>query len=68
MKAVTDSEGKIAISLKRGELALSFKVAGIDGKMFAPGTEVEIPDDRLNAAIASLATPFDLGPEDRVWE
>lgn len=67
MKATTDSEGKVAINLRRGDLALSFKVAGIDDVLFAPGTEVEIPDERLNAVITNLAAPFGLGPEDRVW-
>jgi hypothetical protein len=67
VRAITDSEGKVAINLRRGDLALSFKVAGIDDVLFAPGAEVEIPDERLNAVIAALAAPFDLEPEDVVW-
>lgn len=66
MKAITDSEGKIAIVLQKGDDTLSFKIAGMDDEMFAPETEVEIPDERLNTTITNLAAPFGLGPEDRV--
>ena len=67
MKAVTDSEGKIVIDLRKGDTAISFKVGALDGVPFPPCREVEIPDDRLNATIDVLLAPFGFSSQDRVW-
>lgn len=68
MRAVTNSEGKVAIDLQRADGdKLSFTIGGIDGMTFPPGREVEIEDERLNAVIEKLCRSLGFGPEDRVW-
>jgi hypothetical protein len=68
MRATTDEHGKVAITLQRGEDRLTFNIGAFEGVAFLPNTEVEIPDERLNAAIDQIGAPFGFSHEDRVWE
>lgn len=68
MKAVANAEGKIAIAVvsEADGSNISFKVGAVDGAPFEPLHEVEIPDERLDAAIQKLLAPFGEGPWRRV--
>lgn len=67
MRAVTDSNGQVAIDLRNDDGTLSFKVGGIDGVPFPANREVDIPDDRLNGVIEKVCRPLGFGPEHLVW-
>jgi hypothetical protein len=60
MKAVADQDGRVEINVQSddGDATASFKVGAIDGVPFEPLHEVEIPDERLDRAIAELLAPF----------
>jgi len=59
MMAITDSEGKVWVDVQLdGETAMRFAINGMDDALFAPESEVEIPDERIVNATRSLARPF----------
>lgn len=68
MRARADTHGKVAIVLRRGDATLSFNIGAFEGVPFVPNAEIEIPDERLNAAIDQLGQPFGFSHKDRVWE
>jgi hypothetical protein len=58
MKARTDEMGKAWISVNQGDIQATFAISAVDGVSFAPWTDVEIDDARVQGVAEQLLASF----------
>lgn len=58
MQARTDEAGKVWIALNQGDIQATFAIGAIDGVPFAPWTDIEIDDARIEAVAEKLLASF----------
>ena len=58
MQARTDEAGKVWIAVNRGDIQATFAISAVDGVPFAPWTDVEIDDARIETVAQQLLSSF----------